>query len=177
MPLAAELIDPLEWTFEDGVARNTRVYTQSRAAGGSPPSRPSWIRAARVAAVVKVDYPVEIYLDRLHELRTTLVYASAIAAIGTLILGLLFARRLTRPIRALTAGVTRVAGGDLSETLPVRSTDELGRLTRAFNQMLDGLRQRDFIRVGVRALRVARGRPRACSSRPTACASAARSAW
>ena len=99
-----------------------------------------------MAAVVKVDYPVEIYLDRLHELRTTLVYASAIGAIGTLILGLLFARRLTRPIRALTAGVTRVAGGDLSEALPVRSADELGRLTRAFNQMLDGLRQRDFIR-------------------------------
>ena len=144
-PLAAELIDPLKWTFEDGVARNTRVYTNPRG---------TWITAfapilgpgGRVAAVVKVDYPVEIYLDRLHELRTTLVYASAIGAIGTLILGLLFARRLTRPIRALTAGVTRVAGGDLSEALPVRSADELGRLTRAFNQMLDGLRQRDFIR-------------------------------
>ena len=144
-PLATELIDPLRWTFEDGVARNTRVYTNPRG---------TWITAfapildpgGRVAAVVKVDYPVEIYLDRLHELRTTLVYASAIGAIGTLILGLLFARRLTRPIRALTAGVTRVAGGDLSEALPVRSADELGRLTRAFNQMLDGLRQRDFIR-------------------------------
>src|SRR5258708_10491418 len=65
---------------------------------------------------------------------------------GRLIVGLLFGRRLRRPIRALTAGVTRVAGGDLSEALPVRSSDELGRLTRAFNQMLDGLRQRDFIR-------------------------------
>ncbi len=145
VPLAAELIDPLRWTFEDGVARNTRVYANPRG---------RWITAfapildsgGRVAAVVKVDYPVEIYLDRLHELRTTLVYASAIGAVGTLILGLLFARRLTRPIRALTAGVTRVAGGDLSESLPVRSTDELGRLTRAFNQMLEGLRQRDFIR-------------------------------
>jgi class 3 adenylate cyclase len=39
-----------------------------------------------------------------------------------------------------------VAAGDLSRALPVRSRDELGRLTRAFNQMLDGLRQRDFIR-------------------------------
>ena len=40
----------------------------------------------------------------------------------------------------------RVAGGDLSLSLPVRSRDEVGQLTRAFNQMLDGLRQRDFIR-------------------------------
>jgi hypothetical protein len=103
LPLATELIDPLKWTFEDGVARNYARLHQSarqvdhrlRAHSGS---------GRRVAAVVKVDYPVEIYLDRLHELRTTLVYASAIGAIGTLILGLLFARRLTRPIRALTAG-------------------------------------------------------------------------
>jgi class 3 adenylate cyclase len=39
-----------------------------------------------------------------------------------------------------------VAGGDLSRTLPVQSRDEIGRLTDAFNEMLTGLRQRDFIR-------------------------------
>jgi class 3 adenylate cyclase len=42
--------------------------------------------------------------------------------------------------------VARVAGGDLSQPLAVRSRDELGRLTEAFNEMLTGLRQRDFIR-------------------------------
>jgi len=56
--------------------------------------------------------------------------------LGTLMLGFLFARRLTRPIRALTLWVMRVAGGDLTHSLPVRSKDELGQLTRAFNQML-----------------------------------------
>jgi class 3 adenylate cyclase len=144
-PLAAQLVDPLRWTFDDGVARYTPIYTNARG---------TWITAfapivdsaGRVMAVVIVDYPVEIYLDRLNEFRSTIVYASIVGAVGTSILGLLFARRLTRPIRALTAGVTRVAAGDLSRALPVRSRDELGRLTRAFNQMLDGLRQRDFIR-------------------------------
>jgi class 3 adenylate cyclase len=144
-PIAAELLDPLRWTFDDGVARYTGVYSNARG---------TWITAfapvvdpkGRVMAVVTVDYPLEIYLDRLHELRATILYASIVGAIGTSILGLLFARRLTRPIRALTAGVTRVAAGDLSRTLPVRSRDELGRLTGAFNQMLEGLRQRDFIR-------------------------------
>jgi class 3 adenylate cyclase len=144
-PVAPELVDPLRWTFDDAVARYTGVYSN---AGGR------WITAfapivdpaGHVMAVVTVDYPLEIYLDRLHELRTTIVYASVVGAIGTCILGLLFARQLTRPIRALTAGVTRVAAGDLSRALPVRSRDELGRLTAAFNQMLEGLRQRDFIR-------------------------------
>jgi class 3 adenylate cyclase len=143
--LAPELIDPLRWTFEDGVARYTRIYTNARGTRITA-FAPIMNGRGRAIAVVNVDYPVEIYLDRLHDLRDTLVYASAIGAIGTLILGLLFARRLTRPIRALTTGVSRVAGGDLSESLPVRSRDELGRLTRAFNQMLEGLRQRDFIR-------------------------------
>jgi class 3 adenylate cyclase len=144
-PVAAELVDPLRWTFEDGVARYTGVYSNARGTwitGFAPIVDPK----GRVIAVVTVDYPLEIYLDRLHELRATILYASIVGAIGTSILGLLFARQLTRPIRALTAGVTRVAGGDLSRTLPVRSRDELGRLTRAFNQMLEGLRQRDFIR-------------------------------
>src|SRR5262249_29554828 len=98
------------------------------------------------AAVVTVDYPVEIYMDRLQGFRMTIVYASIVGALGTSILGLLFARRLTRPIRPLTAGVTRVAGGGPARPLVVRSRDELGRLTGAFNQMLEGLRQRDFIR-------------------------------
>ena len=39
-----------------------------------------------------------------------------------------------------------MAGGDLSQSLPVRSRDEVGVLTRAFNEMVEGLRQRDFIR-------------------------------
>jgi class 3 adenylate cyclase len=53
---------------------------------------------------------------------------------------------VTGPITALTATATRVQAGDLSVKLPVRSRDEIGRLTRAFNEMIEGLRQRDFIR-------------------------------
>jgi len=144
-PVAPQVIDPLRWTFEDGVARYTNVYSNAKG---------TWItafapildRMGATAAVVMVNYPVEIYLDRLQELRRTILWASALGGLGTLMLVFLFARRLTRPIRALTLGVTRVAGGDLSQSLPVRSRDEVGQLTRAFNEMLDGLRQRDFIR-------------------------------
>jgi len=139
------MLDPLRWTFEDGVARYTQTYTNDRGTWISA-FAPILDRMGQTAAVVTVNYPVEIYLDRLQELRRTILWASGLGAVGTLILGFLFARRLTRPIRALTIGVMRVAGGDLSLSLPVRSRDEVGQLTRAFNQMLDGLRQRDFIR-------------------------------
>jgi class 3 adenylate cyclase len=143
--LAPEVIQTLAWTFEDGVARFTGVYRNARGV---------WISAfapipdatGATQAVLVVDYPVEIYLDRLRELRTSLVQAAVAGILGALVVGLLFARRLTRPISALTRGVARVAAGDLSQALPVRSHDEVGRLTRAFNGMLEGLRQRDFIR-------------------------------
>src|SRR5215831_15078690 len=140
-----QVLDPLRWTFEDGVARYTDVYTDAKG---------TWItafapildRLGATAAVVVVNYPVEIFLDRLQELRRTILWASGLGALGALVLGFLFARQLTRPIRALTVGVGRVAAGDLSQSLPVRSRDEVGQLTRAFNHMLEGLRQRDFIR-------------------------------
>ncbi len=144
-PLAAEVVDPIRWTLEDGVARYTRVY---RLRGGQ------WLSAfapilgpdGRPVAVLAVDYPLTIYLDRLRALQQTLGFAAGVSALGALLLGFLFARHLTRPIAALTAGVTRVARGDLTQALPVRSRDEVGHLTAAFNFMVEGLRQRDFIR-------------------------------
>ena len=144
-PVAPAMLDPLRWTFDDGVARYTDVYTNAQGTWISA-FAPILDRAGRTAAVVLVNYPVEIYLDRLQELRRTILWASGLGGLGTLMLVFLFARRLTRPIRALTVGVTRVAAGDLSQSLPVRSRDEVGQLTRAFNGMLEGLRQRDFIR-------------------------------
>jgi class 3 adenylate cyclase len=144
-PVAAEVAEPLSWTFEDGVARYTRIYRNARG---------TWISAfapvggepGKKLAVLVVDYPLEIYLDRLRELRIAILEASVAGAVLASILGLVVARRITRPVSALTRGATRVAEGDLSQALPVQTTDEIGVLTRAFNGMLEGLRQRDFIR-------------------------------
>ncbi len=144
--LAPELIEPIASGLEDGVARYTRIY---RTPTGT------WISAVapivdtegRATAVLAVDYQVDVLIDRLHELDVTILEGSAAGALGALALGLLFARRLTRPVIALTRAVSRVADGDLSSpALPVRSRDEVGVLTAAFNGMVEGLRQRDFIR-------------------------------
>src|SRR5262249_11970094 len=144
-PVAAEVAEPLGWTFEDGVARYTRIYRNARGTwisafapvGGEP--------GKKLVALV-VDYPLEIYLDRLHELRIAILQASVVGALLASIVGLLVARRITRPVSALTRGVARVAEGDLSQELPVQSRDEIGGLTRAVDGQLGGLRQRDFIR-------------------------------
>ena len=52
-----------------------------------------------------------------------------------------FAQRLTRPIRELARGMSRVAMADLSVRLKQQSRDEIGALTRGFNQMVNDLQE------------------------------------
>lgn len=143
--VAPEAADAVAWTFEDSVARYTGIY---RARGGVRISAfaPILDAAGGTAAVLQVDYPVDFYFDRLRELDTTIAIGSLAGVLLSIILAIVFARRLTRPIVALTTAAGCVAAGDLAQTLAVPSRDEVGQLTRAFNAMVDGLRQREVIR-------------------------------
>ncbi|MCA9961209.1 MAG: HAMP domain-containing protein [Anaerolineales bacterium] len=52
-----------------------------------------------------------------------------------LLIGIILARTLSRPIRELTSATRALAAGNLDQTVPVRSADELGELAASFNQM------------------------------------------
>lgn len=82
---------------------------------------------------------------RAKTIRVVGLSAGLIAA-GLTLFALVSARML-RSLRTLTAAARRVAQGDLGVDVPEpRSADEVGSLTRAFHAMIEGLRQRDFIR-------------------------------
>jgi two-component system sensor histidine kinase MprB len=49
------------------------------------------------------------------------------------------ARALVRPLRALEQGAAQIGAGDLERRIDARGEDELGRLARRFNAMLDRL--------------------------------------
>lgn len=55
-------------------------------------------------------------------------------------LAYLIGHSIITPLRRLIGAAERIAGGDLSVQLPAAQNDEVGRLTRAFNRMTDGLR-------------------------------------
>jgi len=62
------------------------------------------------------------------------------AAVGVaLLVGVLLAQTLTRPLHALTQATHRMAGGELEQTVPVTTQDEIGALAAAFNQMSQAL--------------------------------------
>ncbi|QIK36980.1 methyl-accepting chemotaxis protein [Caldichromatium japonicum] len=58
------------------------------------------------------------------------------------ILYILTNRFVTRPLQQMTAGLEGIAqgNGDLSQRLPVRGRDEIGRACQAFNAMMDNIR-------------------------------------
>ena len=51
------------------------------------------------------------------------------------------ARSILGPVRQLTDATTRIAGGDLDATVPVRSGDEIGTLAVGFNRMAERIRE------------------------------------
>jgi adenylate cyclase len=51
-----------------------------------------------------------------------------------------------QPVRELVQATHRVAEGDLHTEVPVRGADEIGMLAQAFNEMVQGLREREFIK-------------------------------
>jgi signal transduction histidine kinase len=82
--------------------------------------------------------------------RSAILLAAALAAIliAALALALVAARRTTRPLAELTAAADLVRrGGGSAPTVPLRSRDEIGTLSAAFNRMSVDLRraERDLV--------------------------------
>lgn len=75
-----------------------------------------------------------------------LLGAALLGGALALVLGAGMARRLLGPIEALTAAAGRLEAGDLGQRVAVRSDDEIGRLTQAFNAMAGSLERQEALR-------------------------------
>ncbi|WP_141326609.1 adenylate/guanylate cyclase domain-containing protein [Myxococcus sp. AB025B] len=82
----------------------------------------------------------------LERFRRWLVPAALGIALFALTAAVFMARGLAAPLVELEAAAGRVRLGDLSVEVPVRGSDEAGRVAQAFNEMVGGMRQRDHIK-------------------------------
>jgi HD-GYP domain-containing protein (c-di-GMP phosphodiesterase class II) len=73
------------------------------------------------------------------EMRRQVGIISLLAATFALMIGFLFAKQLTQPVRDLADAAGRIAAGNFSQRIRVRSRTELGQLGNSFNRMTDQL--------------------------------------
>ncbi|MBI4301752.1 MAG: HAMP domain-containing histidine kinase [Chloroflexi bacterium] len=82
----------------------------------------------------------------LHSVNRYLWWAGLAAVASALILSLGFSRQITVPLRQLAQAARRIARGDLSQRVEVRTRDEVGELASAFNSMAESLRRSEDLR-------------------------------
>ncbi|MBN1582611.1 MAG: HAMP domain-containing protein [Anaerolineae bacterium] len=84
--------------------------------------------------------------DFLRQVNLLMVAAAVTAGLAVLVVGSFQAKRIVAPLRALAAAARHIAGGDLSQRVPVTSQDELGDVAVAFNMMASELEQQHELR-------------------------------
>jgi signal transduction histidine kinase len=84
---------------------------------------------------------LDVYGYQVTLLYLTLYIALLLAVIVVaMAVAILFSRRVTRRITLLAEATDRVGAGDLTAEVPTDERDEVGELTRAFNEMVRDLR-------------------------------------
>jgi methyl-accepting chemotaxis protein len=97
--------------------------------------------------------PLDNVLAPVQELSRFTLAISGFAIVGLAIAIILVVRRVTLPLKTLSAAATRITEGDLTGTIEHRSEDEIGILAHAFRSMQVRLAQViDEVRTGATAL-------------------------
>ncbi|HET9848767.1 MAG TPA: HAMP domain-containing protein, partial [Candidatus Dormibacteraeota bacterium] len=77
----------------------------------------------------------------LNAIRLVLVALFGAIVLGTILIGLALADRITRPMDQLVASMRVVSAGDYSQRVAVESPDEIGYLATTFNEMAAALQR------------------------------------
>ncbi len=98
------------------------------------------VRDGATLGYARSSVPMSELSAQLNAVRMRMAAGSGVAQLIAAVLGLLFASALVRPIRALSSGARRVGAGDFQHVIEVSTSDEIGELARAFNDMTASLR-------------------------------------
>jgi class 3 adenylate cyclase len=80
------------------------------------------------------------------KLRNTSLGVGLVTLVMVVISAIFVARSISNPIRRLTWGTKCVAEGDLSQKIEISTKNEIGDLAQSFNEMTEGLKERNFIK-------------------------------
>jgi serine/threonine protein kinase/HAMP domain-containing protein len=126
------------------ITYNSNINKREEIAGFSPVPGTGW----SVAVSESRDY----FAEPLNRLFYNVLLSVVLVGAVFVLLAMLFARSIVKPIEKLTSAAHALKSGDYANAnIAVRSNDEVGQLARTFNVMIDVLRQRERERSGRRA--------------------------
>lgn len=105
------------------------------------------IRAATPIVTPAGEYPADAagvirgVIDALDSLRDKALLMCAVQATVTLIVLIMFMRRITGPLQQMVEHSQVISEGDLSRTIPVRGKDELGMLAETINGLTSNIQE------------------------------------
>jgi methyl-accepting chemotaxis protein len=77
--------------------------------------------------------------DTTKQITQLFLYTSVFVFAVGFFLSILLSRKITKPIKELTATAQAIAGGDLTKRASVASGDEVGQLAESFNKMVENV--------------------------------------
>jgi len=104
------------------------------------------IDATRADMLAQVVASASVVMRDQQRLVLITIIVTTIAAILGLIFAYLVSGGITRPVRLLLEGTRAVEAGHLDRSIDVKTRDEIGQLTAAFNRMIEQLRLKERIR-------------------------------
>ncbi len=97
-------------------------------------------RSGQTLGAVVVGVNTSIVIARVREILRNTILVTFLPIVIAFLIALLIGRGLTRNVLALTEAADRLSKGDLDTTVDVRSNDELGDLSDAFERLRVSLR-------------------------------------
>ena len=102
----------------------------------------NWTMRGESFGYLGVGLPADGVVDNVFRLRIVLLFVFVGTALVVLVVGGLLARRISQPLERLVSSMRMVAAGDLSHRGTAGPADEIGYLTRSFNEMTASLEEK-----------------------------------
>lgn len=128
----------LQAAVKDRAAEFSKIEIDDMPHSVIPVALPTLPTSPPVELIIAYSHQNEIRLQR--QLTLILVVVGTLGLLFAYIVSYLIGLRMTKPIHQLTAGVSRIASGELAHQLEVHTRDEIGQLTQGVNRMAADLK-------------------------------------
>jgi len=99
------------------------------------------VHQGEVVGIARVALPMVTVESAISKVTNTIIVATVVASVVAVLAAVFIARATTRPIKEVTKAARRIASGELEQKIAAPTSDELGQLAQAFNEMSLSLKE------------------------------------